>query len=486
LNLVNYISTASQLYQPTDIANSTKRGYSRFIKLIHFLGDMLFLNFSFLFSYFLKFKTSPFNYFHDNYVSLLVITNLSWLIVVNFLQVYEIKRITVLERIVVNLLKSIGLHALVIIGFIFCIQGFYFSRMHLLLFYIIYVITVMIWRVSFVGTVKNLRVSGKNFKRVVVIGANSVGNQVYNFFESFPSAGYRFEGFFDNEPEKCVHAQKVKGSIEDVKAYASANKIDEIFCTLPLTETKTIRDLMTFADNNLIRFKIIPDLRGFLNKKVNLEFYDKIPIMTLREEPMESSLNRDLKRLFDIVFSLLVILLIFPWLFPLIAIAMKISSPGPIFFKQKRNGKNNEEFTCYKFRTMRINNESDSRQAEKNDSRITKFGKFLRKTNLDELPQFFNVLIGNMSVIGPRPHMLKHTEEYSIIINKFMVRHLVKPGITGWAQVNGYRGGTEDQRMMLKRVRYDVWYIENWSFLLDIKIVFMTVFNMTRGEKNAY
>jgi len=190
--------------------------------------------------------------------------------------------------------------------------------------------------------------------------------------------------------------------------------------------------------------------------------------------------------LFDIIFSILVLVCICSWLFPLLAIAIKLSSAGPVFFIQKRSGRNNEEFDCYKFRSMSVNKDSDNVQAVKNDSRITLIGKFLRKSNLDELPQFINVLIGNMSVVGPRPHMLKHTKDYSAIIDKFMVRHLIKPGITGWAQVNGFRGTTIQPRYMMKRVRYDLWYIENWTFLLDIQIIFMTVYTMIRGDKNAF
>ena len=193
-----------------------------------------------------------------------------------------------------------------------------------------------------------------------------------------------------------------------------------------------------------------------------------------------------LKRLFDISFSLFVLIFICSWLFPLLAIAIKLSSPGPIFFIQKRSGRNNAEFDCYKFRSMSVNKDSDKVQAIKNDTRITLIGKFLRKSNLDELPQFFNVLIGNMSVVGPRPHMLQHTADYSAIIDKFMVRHLIKPGITGWAQVNGFRGATSHPRYMMKRVRYDLWYIENWTFLLDIQIIFMTVYSMIKGDKNAF
>jgi exopolysaccharide biosynthesis polyprenyl glycosylphosphotransferase len=280
-------------------------------------------------------------------------------------------------------------------------------------------------------------------------------------------------GFFDDRPDKCIHKDKIIGNLHELDSYINTHKVDEIYCALPLKAGKVIKELINLADNNFIRFKIVPDFRGFLNKKVNIDFYDMVPVLTIRQEPLESILNRAIKRTFDIIFSLFVIIFIFSWLFPIFIILIKLSSPGPVFFIQKRSGRKNEEFSLYKFRSMRLNEDADTVQATQNDNRITKMGRFLRKTNMDELPQFLNVLSGQMSVVGPRPHMLKHTEEYSKVIDKFMVRHLVKPGIT------------HDLRKMLKRVRYDVWYIENWSLLLDIRIIFMTVVNMIKGDKNA-
>jgi len=217
-----------------------------------------------------------------------------------------------------------------------------------------------------------------------------------------------------------------------------------------------------------------------------IEYYGNLPIVTTRPEPLDNLYNRTIKRIFDIVFSSLFLLLIASWLFPIIALAVKLTSKGPVFFMQKRSGENNSEFLCYKFRTMYVNREADTKQATKDDPRITSVGRILRKTNLDEIPQFINVLKGDMSVVGPRPHMLKHTEEYSKIVNSFMVRHFVKPGITGAAQANGYRGDTTDPKLMEKRVQYDVWYLENWSFWLDIKIVFLTVWSMVKGNENAF
>jgi putative colanic acid biosynthesis UDP-glucose lipid carrier transferase len=217
-----------------------------------------------------------------------------------------------------------------------------------------------------------------------------------------------------------------------------------------------------------------------------MEMMEFIPLMTIRREPLQAAYNRALKRVFDIFFSLAILLTIFPILYIVVGILIKLSSPGPILFTQKRTGLYGQDFMCYKFRTMKVNEDTDLLQAVKNDPRKTKIGDFLRRTNLDEFPQFINVLLGNMSVVGPRPHMLKHTNQYSVLIDKYMVRHLVKPGVTGWAQVTGYRGETKTLEQMEGRVKRDVWYIENWTFFLDIKIIVVTVLNMFKGEKNAY
>jgi Undecaprenyl-phosphate glucose phosphotransferase len=325
----------------------------------------------------------------------------------------------------------------------------------------------------------------------MVIGAGETAQEFKKMLEHKIEYGYQFLGFFDDNPEKYPkHIQAhILGSVSDAKHYAVAHQIDELFCALPYQEEEKIKELIEFGDENLIRVKIVPDLSRFLThhlNKVEIDYYGQIPVMTLRNEPLENIVNRFVKRFFDIVFSLMVLALVFWWFVPLIALIIKLTSRGPVFFIQTRSGIKNKSFEVIKFRTMYVNRKADVLQASKGDSRITPIGKFLRKTNLDELPQFFNVFLGQMSVVGPRPHMLKHTEEYSKIIDKFMVRHLVKPGITGWAQVNGYRGETREVDDMEGRVRADVWYIENWSFGLDIKIIVMTIINMIRGDENAF
>ena len=276
------------------------------------------------------------------------------------------------------------------------------------------------------------------------------------------------------------------GTTDQVEKYALEKDIDEIYCTLPGTNDEKILRLLNFSEKNMIRFYMVPEIYRNIKKSMVMEIMESIPLLTLRREPLQAFYNRALKRAFDIVFSLGILCTIFPFLYIIVGFLIKRSSPGPIFFKQKRTGLYGRDFECYKFRTMRVNAEADTLQAVKDDPRKTKIGDFLRRTNLDEFPQFINVLKGDMSVVGPRPHMLKHTEQYSALIDKYMVRHLVKPGVTGWAQVTGYRGETKTLEQMEGRVKRDVWYIENWSFFLDLKIIVVTLLNMCRGEKNAY
>lgn len=292
--------------------------------------------------------------------------------------------------------------------------------------------------------------------------------------------------FSDTEISFSLKEGVNSGNLVDLEQFVLQKNIDEIFYTLPLTYTTKIKNLVDFCDKYMIRFKIVPDFRGFLFKRVNIDFFDDVPVITLREEPLTDFVNRFLKRTFDLIFSISVIIFVLIWLYPLIAVLIKLSSKGPVLFKQLRSGVNNNNFVCYKFRSMTISDESDSIQAKKGDARVTNLGAFLRKTSLDEFPQFINVLLGDMSIVGPRPHMLLHTSEYSKLINKYMVRQLVKPGITGIAQVRGYRGETKELEDMEGRVRLDVWYIENWSLSLDINIVLQTIWNIFKGDDKAY
>lgn len=326
-------------------------------------------------------------------------------------------------------------------------------------------------------------------KDLVIVGEGPAAEEIHRYCEDQTVRGYRFRGIFSDLPLSGELKGMRMGGVADAKKFILRNRIDIVYCALPGTHRNEITDLMEFCESHTIRFRVIPSAESFIPvvKTTSLEFHGAVPTGKLRREPLDIASNRHIKRAFDIVFAFLVITLVFSWLFPVLAVLVKLSGSGPVFFKQKRLGRNNRPFVCWKFRSMRMNKEADSKQATKNDPRITKVGAFLRKSNLDEMPQFFNVLLGQMSVVGPRPHPVRLNDQYRDIVDKYMVRHFVRPGITGWAQVNGYRGETNAPELMEKRVQLDVWYLENWSFRLDLQCVVKTVTNMLGGkEEFAY
>jgi undecaprenyl-phosphate galactose phosphotransferase/putative colanic acid biosynthesis UDP-glucose lipid carrier transferase len=415
--------------------------------------------------------------------TVLVIANLVWFSLVLYLDAYKLIRVEPVEKLLGRTFRQVVLHLAFIYTIVAILNYDDFSRLQMFHFYLCFLVELFVFRLLFLKMLKRARMAGYNFRRVVIVGANSTGRQIAGILSKDLAYGYRVLGYFDNKPEGTFSSAELLGSIADIQNYVLENQVHEIYIASPDSDAQTIAELTAFCEQNLIRIKFIPDFRRFTKtRKVYIDFYENLPVIYLRKEPLEKAINRLLKRTFDIVFSLLVLILLGSWLFPILILAVKLSSKGPVFFRQQRSGTNNVAFWCYKFRTMYVNDAADVQQAVKNDPRITPLGHILRKFNLDELPQVFNVLSGDMSVVGPRPHMLKHTDEYSALISNYLVRHFTRPGITGWAQCNGLRGETTEIGMMEKRVEFDIWYIENWSFLLDIKIIVKTVINMFRGD----
>jgi putative colanic acid biosysnthesis UDP-glucose lipid carrier transferase len=319
-------------------------------------------------------------------------------------------------------------------------------------------------------------------RKVVVVGTGHIGATLAKILSNKKASGYKFLGFFENEITNPTLASQVKGNLDDLKAYCLKEGVDEIYFTLSNVPKFLVADLAKFAEDNFIYFRVSGQNR---KSEISMTYFNEIPVMSIQKHPLVSRLNRGFKRAFDIVFSLGVLAILVPFVFPIIALAIKLESRGPIFFVQKRPGHKNQLFPCLKFRSMTVNNAGHV-QAKKNDARITKVGAFLRKTSLDELPQFINVLVGDMSVVGPRPNMQSQLEFYSQHIDNYSVRHFVKPGITGHAQVNGFRGETQTIDLMEKRVELDIQYINNWNLFWDMKIVFLTAYNIIKGEENAY
>ncbi|MGZ8516022.1 MAG: undecaprenyl-phosphate glucose phosphotransferase [Chitinophagaceae bacterium] len=323
-------------------------------------------------------------------------------------------------------------------------------------------------------------------KRIIIMGYNGTAKKLSKYLEEQPLKT-RIIGFCekDGNINELTH-YPVLGTIESVIQLSKEHKVTDIYSTIAPEQNQEIYNYMNLADQACIRFKFIPNLENFIRPPVHIDYMGQFPMFSTRKEPLDDVANRIKKRIFDLFFSMLVITLLLSWLVPLLGILIKLDSKGPVFFIQKRTGISKKPFSCIKFRSMKLNNFADQQQASKIDLRITRLGRFLRKSNLDELPQFFNVLLSDMSVVGPRPHMLKHTEDYSQLIGKYMVRQLLKPGITGWAQISGFRGETKKVEDMQGRVEHDLWYMENWSLWLDAKIISLTAWNMIRGEKNAF
>ena len=318
---------------------------------------------------------------------------------------------------------------------------------------------------------------------MVVLGLDFTTKKIITLFKEKKELGYNYLGFFSDEHQK---EDKYLGPLSQSKAFILQNPVDEIYCSLPSLKTEQIKMFAKFAGEHDKTLKLIPKSRDFYNKQLASEYFDNTLIVKVKKLPFDDSFNLLIKRIFDIVFSIFIIVFVLSWLTPLLSILIKLESKGPVFFNQEREGLNGERFTCYKFRSMKINELSDKVHATKNDDRVTKIGAFLRKTSIDESPQFFNVLIGSMSVVGPRPHMKSLSLSYQKEIDNYMSRHAVKPGITGLAQVSGYRGEVKKRADIKNRIRLDIFYIENWSFFLDLKIIIQTAANLFKGDQNAY
>lgn len=457
----------------------------RLYSIINLFGDLTLLLFSFLIGYLILWGEIKAN-FRNIFLQASFAMVVCWLVVSYFLQLYTPKRFEKFEKSFSKHFQAIAFHAMLLSTVILLFTSYSWPGILFLYGYFFFIILDTLLRFGLMYRLRNERLSGKNSFRVIVIGGDGMGQRMFETLNDYTGYGFKPLGIFDDK-DYNGGGYKMNGNIEDAKKFALENSIDEIFCALPLREAQKINQLLRFAEDNLIRFKVVPDFSAFHNRNITVDFYGFYPVISLQPEPLANVVNQMIKRSFDIIFSSFVILFILSWLIPLVAILIKLDSKGPVFYLQNRSGKDYQIFKIFKFRTMTVT-EDDSNfvQAQKNDVRITRVGKYLRKLNIDELPQFLNVWLGDMSVVGPRPHPIKLNDIYRPIVEKYMTRHLAKPGVTGLAQVRGFRGETSDPTMMHERVVADVFYIENWSFLLDIKIILLTILNMVKGEKNAY
>lgn len=380
---------------------------------------------------------------------------------------------------------------------------------------IAFFLMIVVKRLSERWFIKLYREAGRNTRSVTLVGNDPELLSVYEKLQGDATLGYKILGYYadtemgewtypmddsrrkmadekgltqdeQDDKKKLKHLGTLQDFLRLMREDSDQLELgDEMYVSVSRRDKDAIKRISRFCDSKLIRFYYVPVSVESIGLSLKREMLDDMEVFTTYENPLQNPVNRLIKRLFDVILSILFLIptaIIFPFIF----IIMKIQSPGPILFKQQRTGLDGKTFNCYKFRSMHVNADADKVQATKDDPRKYPFGNFMRKSNIDELPQFINVLQGRMSIVGPRPHMLVHTEQYSGLIDKYMVRHFVKPGVTGWAQVTGFRGETKELWQMEGRVKRDIWYIENWSIWLDIRIIWLTFKSMFIHDKNAY
>ncbi len=406
----------------------------------------------------------------------------AWGFVAFFAKFYEVYRFTTPVEIITKLVKQGFLFLLVVIAFFPFDKTAIFSGKAIAIFMSCSFILISGFKYVLFYYLRKYRLAtGSNYRNAVIIGYTPEAIKLKEVFENRNDFGYRFLGYFSDKKTNA----SITGKLAQLKEFVLVNKVDEIYCSLNEITNDQLKDLVEFADDYRKTIKFIPDSKEIFSKNLKIDYYEFFPILSLQKTLLHDPITKLFKRFFDIIFSLFVILFLLSWLVPVMAILIKLESPGPLFFKQGRPGIDEKEFFCFKFRSMKINKTTES-EASKNDPRVTRIGRLIRKTSIDEMPQFLNVLLGDMSVVGPRPHLWSQNKAYGNKIKKYMVRHYVKPGITGLAQVRGFRGEIETDEDMINRIKYDVFYIENWSLILDLKIIAQTVINIFKGEEKAY
>lgn len=450
-----------------------KKRYSYLIKPLQILVDVFIINF-------IVYYISDRAFLNVSFLSYITIF---WFLTSYFFGFYKVYRYTRF----LSLFRLLGNQFLLFILGYFAYfgifkEGIVVNNQFLILCSIVSSISVVkfLWLLF----LKKYRAVGNNFRTTVVVGFDDSSKNIIKLFKSKSNLGYKFLGFFSNKDRE---SSEYLGRLNDVFNYVTENSVDEIYCSLPSLKKNQIKEINKFAIEKNIGLKLIPNSSELYSKNQSIEYYDDaLMVLNVNKLPFEFSENFYIKRIFDVFFSLIICVFVLSWLWPILWFFVKFESKGPLLFKQGREGINGEEFICYKFRSMTLNEDADKVHATKNDARVTKTGAFLRKTSMDELPQFINVLFGDMSVVGPRPHLESLSLEYQKDVDDYLKRHIVKPGITGLAQVSGYRGEIKKPSDIKNRVRLDIFYIENWSFFLDLKIIIKTILNVFKGEEKAY
>lgn len=407
--------------------------------------------------------------------------NLSWFVISLGINFYSVER---KERFRTSFHKFVQHYFIFTLAYFtfFAFIRFDFSIQYQLFVLCFLLFLLIFYRWFFFSLRKLYRLEGGNYVNVVVVGEDQNIKVIQKIFDE-PDFGYRYKGFFGNSTSA---KNKYLGKVEDCYDYILKNSIDEIYCMVSQLSSGELNCLIDFADNNLKRLMLVPDNKEIFTRAMGVELFGTVPVLNLRKLPLEKNYAKYGKRAFDVIFSLSVLVFILSWLIPLLFVVTRTESRDPLFFRQLRHGFNKKPFYCYKFRSMVNNSQAHTNMCIANDSRVTKIGKILRRTSIDELPQFINVLLGQMSVVGPRPHMETHTHKYERSVNKYLVRHFAKPGITGLAQIKGYRGEIVKPSDIINRTRFDIFYLEKWTPLLDLKIIYYTIYNAVKGDEKAF
>ncbi len=447
--------------------------------------DLLVLNIAFIIPR-LAFESRIGDGSFNSYLKFWISLNIFWIVIAFICRTYAENNIINFESFTKRTSQVYLLWLIALLFFLFFTRQFEVSRYFTISTIIIFGVSLLVNRFLFLGIQNYFRKRNQFTNKVLIIGYNETAKKLENYFEE-EGFNTHLLGFVEDENNVTeLTRHPIISDIKNTIQTAIDNDVQEIFSTITPEQNKEIYTLINKAESECIRFKVVPDLSIFVNKPVVINYVRDLPVLSMRSEPLDDVGNRIKKRTLDVAVSLLVTIFILSWLVPILGLLIILESRGPVFFAQIRSGRNNKTFRCFKFRSMAVNKDSDLQQATKNDKRITKIGRFIRKTSLDEFPQFINVLKGEMSLVGPRPHMVKHTTDYSKIVDQFMVRQFLKPGITGWAQVNGLRGEITENEQIINRVNEDLWYLENWTIWLDIRIMFLTVYKVFKGDEKAF
>lgn len=458
---------------------------------LHVVLDALIIAFSYMLAWYLKFA-SPFSDIDKSvgvlsmltYFEMLVVIVPGYLILYYAFNLYTPKRTTVHRYEVINIIQANTVGLILLMAGWYLISQIHFSRSMMALFYILNIIFTTLGRLLIRHLLQYFREKGYNLKYILLVGYSRAAEEYINRINSNPQWGYVVRGILDDHvPAGTLYkGVKVIGTIGNLLYILPENKLDEIAITLSLADYDNLEHIVDMCEKSGVHTKFIPDYNSLFPSRPYTEDLMGLPVVNIRYVPLSNTLNWCIKRLMDLIIAAAALVVASP-IMVIAAVLVKLTSKGPVIFKQERIGLHNKPFKMYKFRTMKVQKSAEEQKGwtTKDDPRVTKVGKFLRRTSIDELPQLFNILKGDMSVVGPRPERPQFVEKFKEEIPRYMVKHQVRPGLTGWAQVNGYRGDTS----IKKRIEYDIFYIENWTISFDVKIILMTFFTGFIN-KNAY